>query len=202
MPTSNAPSSAATRRSFLRLALSGEAGLLLLAWGLARWLQVIPLSTFEPSWSGLLWGLAATAPALLALVWMMRARAGAVRRLVDLVLEQLGPLIGRQSGTSLAALALVAGFSEEVLFRGVIQAGITRCCSLAVGLTITSLLFGLVHFASRTYAIFAAIMGLYLGALFQLTGNLFVPIVTHVGYDFVALVWVSHRYREALHPAA
>jgi membrane protease YdiL (CAAX protease family) len=34
-------------------------------------------------------------------------------------------------------------------------------------------------------------MGLYLGILFQLTGNLLAPVVAHATYDFVALLWVS-----------
>jgi membrane protease YdiL (CAAX protease family) len=193
--TSNAPNSSDSLRSFLRLALSGEAGLLLLAWGLSRWLQVTPLASFRPNLRSLLWGLAATVPLLLVLYGMMSSRAGPARRLVDLVVDQLGPLVARQSTAALGTLALVAGFSEEVLFRGVIQTGITRCWSATAAVMTTSLLFGLVHFASRTYAIFAAIMGVYLGALFQLTGDLFAPIVTHAVYDLVALVWVARRYQ-------
>jgi membrane protease YdiL (CAAX protease family) len=38
-------------------------------------------------------------------------------------------------------------------------------------------------------------MGVYLGTLFLVQGNLLAPIVTHALYDFVALVWVAHRYR-------
>jgi membrane protease YdiL (CAAX protease family) len=60
-----------------------------------------------------------------------------------------------------------------------------------LALLATSLLFGLVHFASRSYAVMASIMGLYLGILFQLTGNLLAPVVAHATYDFVALLWVS-----------
>jgi uncharacterized protein len=186
------------RQSFLRLALSGEAGLLLLAWGLSRWLQITPFSALQPNVVGLVWGLTATVPLLLALLWMLRSRMGPVRRLVVLILEQLGPLLGSQPPVALAALAVVAGISEEVLFRGVIQPGLGRWIPAGGALVLTSLLFGLVHFASRTYAIFAALMGLYLGALFQLAGNLFAPIVTHATYDFVALVWVARRH--AHHP--
>jgi membrane protease YdiL (CAAX protease family) len=37
-------------------------------------------------------------------------------------------------------------------------------------------------------------MGLYLGTLFVITGNLFAPIVAHAAYDFVALVWLARRH--------
>jgi CAAX protease family protein len=125
---------------------------------------------------------------------MLRSKVGPVQRLVALVLEHLGPMVTRQSLVGLAALALVAGISEEVLFRGVIQPGLARWLPIGAALIVTSLVFGLVHFASRTYAIFAALMGVYLGALFQLADNLFAPIVAHAIYDFVALVWVARRY--------
>jgi len=194
--TSSAPSREIGRQSFLRLALGGEAGLLLLAWGLSRWLQVTPFSSLHPDLDGLIWGLTGTLPLLLALLWILRSRLGPVRRLVGLVLEQLGPMLAGQPLTGLAALAAVAGISEEVLFRGVIQPGLTRWLPAGTALLVTSLLFGLVHFASRTYVIFAALMGLYLGALFQLVGNLFPPIVAHATYDFVALVWVARRHAD------
>ena len=167
---------------------------MLLAWGLSRWLRVTPFSTVYPDLASLLWGIGATLPLLLGLVWMLRSKVRLLQRLVALVLEHLGPMVSRQSLAGLAALALVAGVSEEVLFRGVIQPGLARWLPVGAALIVTSLLFGLVHFASRTYAIFAALMGMYLGALFQLAGNLFSPIVTHAVYDFVALVWVARRY--------
>jgi hypothetical protein len=91
--TSSAPSSDARNVGFLRLALSGEAGLLLLAWGLARWLQVSPLSVLQPTLTGLILGVAATVPLLVALVWMLRSSWSPVRRLVVLVTELVGALV-------------------------------------------------------------------------------------------------------------
>jgi uncharacterized protein len=184
-------SSEGARLPFLRLALSGEAGLLLLAWGLSRWLQLTPFSYLQPDGATLLWGLAAAIPLMAGLAWMLSSTWTPVRGLVALVVERLGALLAGQSVAGLAALAIVAGVSEEVLFRGVIQPGLTRWMPAGLALLATSLLFGLVHFASRSYAVMASIMGLYLGILFQLTGNLLAPVVAHATYDFVALLWVS-----------
>jgi len=193
-------SSEAARLTFLRLALSGEAGLLLLAWGLSRWLQLTPFSYFHPDPAGLLWGLAAVLPLLAGLAWMLNSNWRPVRQLVALVVERLGAMLAGQSVAGLAALATVAGVSEEVLFRGVVQPGLARSMPAGLALLGTSLLFGLVHFASRSYAILATIMGLYLGILFQLTGNLLAPIVAHAAYDFAALLWVSRLGAVALDP--
>ena len=175
--------------------MAGEAGLLLLAWGLARWLEVSPGAYLKPTAGAVLWGLVATAPLLLVLAWMLNSTAAPVRSLVDLVTEQIGPLVSRCTLLELGCLAAVAGVSEEVLFRGVIQPGLRAWMPEAGALVVASAMFGLVHAASRVYALFAAAMGVYLGALFVLQDNLIPPILSHGLYDFVALSAVATRYR-------
>jgi hypothetical protein len=56
---------------------------------------------------------------------------------------------------------------------------------LAVG--IAALLFGAAHWLTMSYAVFAALIGVYLGILFLVTENLLAPAVTHALYDIVAL---------------
>jgi hypothetical protein len=43
---------------------------------------------------------------------------------------------------------------------------------------------------SATYAILAALIGLYLGLLLIWTGNLLAPAVAHGLYDFIALLYL------------
>ena len=192
--TSSAPSKS-TEPRFLRLAIAGEAGLLVLAWALGRWLNVSPLQELHFRVGGLLWGLMATVPLLLGLWWMLNSSLASIRRLVELVVTQRGPLLDSQTIVGLAALACIAGIAEEVLFRGLIQPGLTPWLTTWGALLVTSVLFGLVHFASRAYAAFATVMGMYLGALLLMVDNLLAPIVTHGVYDFVALIYVARRYR-------
>lgn len=194
MCTSSAPSSIGKSASFLRSAVAGEAGLLLLAWALARWLNISPLEELRPTLGNLLWGIAAALPLLLGLIWMLTSESGPVRRLVTLVEDQVGALLAGCSMLQLGVLAVVAGACEEILFRGVIQGGLTRWLPEVWALLATSVLFGLVHFASRTYALFAGVMGLYLGALFLVQGSLLAPIVAHSLYDFIALVYIARAY--------
>ena len=56
------------------------------------------------------------------------------------------------------------------------------------GLAGASLLFGLAHFLTVSYAMLASLVGLYLGVLLLLSGNLLVPIVVHALYDLIALI--------------
>jgi membrane protease YdiL (CAAX protease family) len=142
-----------------------------------------------------LWGLAGTVPPLLGLAWILQSESGPLKDLVALVLEQLGPLLARCSPAQLALLAALAGGSEEMLFRGAIQAGLTEVLPSGAALLAASLLFGLMHAASPAYAVLAFLMGLYLGALFLIQGGLLAPIITHALYDLVALLYVAGRWR-------
>ncbi|MEI6785094.1 MAG: CPBP family glutamic-type intramembrane protease [Verrucomicrobiota bacterium] len=47
----------------------------------------------------------------------------------------------------------------------------------------------------RTYAIVAALLGVYLGLLWMWTGNLLTPMITHAVYDFATLVYFLRIYR-------
>lgn len=84
------------------------------------------------------------------------------------------------------ALSIAAGFSEEFLFRGVLQA--------KIGLWPAAAVFGLLHALSWTYLAIATAIGAYLGWLFQVSGNaLLVPTIIHALYDFVALLLYKRR---------
>jgi membrane protease YdiL (CAAX protease family) len=126
---------------------------------------------------------------------MLTSTAVPVRNLVNLVTNEVGPLVTRCTLLELGCLAAMAGISEEVLFRGVIQPGLSGWLDPSGALVAASVIFGLVHAASPVYALFAALMGLYLGALFLLQSSLIPPILAHGLYDFVALGVVATRYR-------
>jgi membrane protease YdiL (CAAX protease family) len=126
---------------------------------------------------------------------MLGSDVSPIRNLVDLVTEQIGPLVARCSLLELGCLAAIAGISEEVLFRGVVQTGLAAWLPANGALIVASAIFGMVHAASRVYALFATLMGLYLGVLFLLQSSLIPPIIAHGLYDFVALNAVASRYR-------
>ena len=138
----------------------------------------------------------AAVPLLLGLRWTLTTGTNSVRRLVALVVEQLGPLLARRSPLELVLLAALAGVAEEILFRGVLQAGLARVLPETWALVVASAAFGLAHFITPTYAVLAGLAGLYLGGLFLLQGNLTAPIVAHAVYDIVALNYVVRLYRD------
>jgi hypothetical protein len=133
------------------------------------------------------YGLAATLPMLLLLLWCLRTPWRPVRRLVGLVEEQLRPYLAGASTGGIVLLSLMAGAAEEVLFRGVIQSGLAAWLPAWVAVAIGALLFGVAHWLTLSYAVLAGLIGAWLGALYLLTDNLLAPIVAHAAYDVVAL---------------
>jgi membrane protease YdiL (CAAX protease family) len=138
--------------------------------------------------------LLATLPPLALMFLLGGAPWEPFQRIMRELDESLLPLFRNCSPLELALIALAAGVGEEALFRGAIQAGLGQLATPMVGLVVASVLFGLVHFITRTYAILAGLIGLYLGILFLVFDNLLVPIVVHATYDFVALsFWLHSR---------
>jgi uncharacterized protein len=95
----------------------------------------------------------------------------------------------------LLLISALAGIGEEVLFRGVLQPLFGGLIGDVAAVIVVAVLFGAVHPVSFAYAVFAAGVGLYLGAIQLWLGNLFVPAAVHGLYDFVALVFLLYVYR-------
>lgn len=110
--------------------------------------------------------------------------------------ESLADLLGEEvAGLSLAdgiLLALASGFAEELFFRGAMQP--------AVGLFWASLAFGACHFMPRRelvlWSVFAIVMGLAFGLLFEWTGHLAAPMTAHIVVNAINLPRLGRRFEE------
>jgi len=141
------------------------------------------------------WGLASVGPMLLGFSWTLRSDAkfaADIRRFFEHVAR---PVFGGWSLLQLAIISALAGICEEALFRGALQGGLVRLIGTAPALLAASVVFGLAHPISKQYIVAAAAIGVLLGELLILTGNLLAPIVAHAVYDFCALVWFLRFHR-------
>jgi membrane protease YdiL (CAAX protease family) len=181
-------------KHFALIAAIFEGSLVLAAVGLGRWLGQSPLGTFSVNSSALLLGVAGTLPPL-GLFWLclkcpLRPFTGIAR----ILHETLVPLFANCSLVELAVIAALAGLGEETLFRGVVQAGVADKIGgpfgIYAGLLAAAALFGLMHPISPSYAVLAGLIGLYLGWIWLLCGNLLTPITIHGVYDFLALAYL------------
>ena len=138
-------------------------------------------------------GVAAALPAWLLVVAFHRLRPGPLEPMMRLVDELLVPAFARWTVGELLMVSLLAGVGEELLFRGVLQPALAGPLGWWWALIVASLVFGLVHALSVSYAVFATLMGVWLGVLWIASGNLLVPIVAHAAYDFLTLVYLRRR---------
>lgn len=105
--------------------------------------------------------------------------------------DEFRAILGRLSIFDVVVIALVSSLAEEVLFRGLLQP--------FVGLTIASLIFGLLHFPIKQtllpWTVFAIVMGFLLGWLYIYTGSLVTPIITHCLINLVNIWRITAKDR-------
>jgi len=141
--------------------------------------------SFRPT--DLLLGIAAVAPLACFLWWFMRSTSAPIVHFRDSQIDYFGSIGFEFTSSRIAIMALGAGVTEELLFRGVFQTWMMAHAPVAVAIIVPNIVFGLLHARSAAYALIAGIVGTYLGVLFHITGNLIVPIIAHALYDAIAL---------------
>lgn len=118
-------------------------------------------------------GLGLASAGLLLGLWELARRALPPARALE---RRLASLVAGATASELAALALLSGFAEELVFRGAVQG--------QWGWLVATLLFALLHTgpgpAFRTWTLFAAIAGALFGALAAWRGNLLAPALAHM----------------------
>jgi len=185
---------------FFKSACYFEAALILVAIVLGQIADINPFANIVFSESALAYGVLGTIPLFLMFLGMEQFQAKSVSHIRKLLLNTLGPGLHQYHWTDLFLLAALAGVSEELVFRGVIQPWIENAWGLATGLIVSNILFGLVHAVTPLYAALAALVGIYLGLSLDYGGerNLLTPIIIHSFYDLLAFVALMRVYRASL----
>jgi CAAX protease family protein len=166
----------------LMLFAAGFYGLLAaggLIWNYLRTGRGLPTSLMGGEvWQSLGLGVALAIVVLLVTGPLM-SRQSAMRWLAFEIRALIGPV---NAGTALI-LALMSGGAEELFFRGAMQP--------VLGLTLTSVAFGLLHIGPDrrflAWTAFAIILGFLFGGIVVITGNLLGPMVGHILVNAVNL---------------
>ena len=168
--------------SIVRAAFGFYSGMAALAFVWAAFAGRLPLWIGEPPdlasvqrWAlvGVLFGLA------IVILSHLLSRIPALAEMSEIFRGLLGPLTWGQA----LWLALLSGVAEELLFRGALQP--------TLGLPLTCLLFGMVHWPMTPklipWTISAGLLGLAFGYGFELSGHITGPVVAHFTINFINL---------------
>lgn len=186
------------RSDFLRVATLFQGGLVVAAYVIGWLADMDPLAHLTFDAKSLLWGLGATAPLYLMFHLFYRLPLEGLQRIKRFLVDKMGPLLDSCNVRDMVYLGVLAGVTEEILFRGVLQPLIESSGGWVLGLIASNVLFALAHWITPVYALLAGLTGLYLGVAMDLGGerNLLIPIVIHAVYDMLAFARVVRSYRE------
>ncbi len=183
--------------NFFRTACYFEGSLIVVAVVLGWISNINPFEQIHFSEEAVLYGLYGTLPLFLIFLAMQTMPVPAIQKIRQILIDTLAPGLYRSHWTDLFILAAIAGISEEILFRGVIQPWMENAWGMTAGLIVSNILFGLVHAITPLYAVLATSVGIYLGLFLDYGGerNLVTPIVIHAVYDFLAFLVIMKSYR-------
>src|ERR1700676_2315098 len=156
------------------MAVLFEGALAFLAFGLA-WITGRPLKDYLFwDWTDLFFGVAVSIPMLLGFILCIRWPVGPLLRIKQFSDDVIRPMFSACSIPDLAVISLLAGLGEELLFRGFLQRILGDWFDPWFCLALASVVFGVMHPITITYAVLASLVGFYLGWIWMVHGNLLV----------------------------
>ena len=186
--------------NFFKTACFFEGSLTALALTLGWITDTPPFANLFFSETGILDGFLATLPLLIIFFILQQLPYLPLQQIRELLQNSLAASLQRKHWPDFLVLACIAGFSEEILFRGFLQPWLEHSWNMTAGLITSNLIFALVHAITPLYALLAFLIGLYLGIFLDYQGerNLLIPIVIHTLYDFVIFIVIVQNYRTRL----
>lgn len=184
------------RKSLLLISLLAEAGLALIGLLLLGTSRAEVLSQINLSWGATGYALLLCLPMLGVLFVAMRAKWQPFSHLKIELEEKIQPIFANCKLIDLAFISFLAGFGEELFFRGWLQNLLIDKLGIWAGILLASLIFGLAHYISKEYLIYASLTGIYLGLIYHVSGNLYIVMAIHAMYDFIALVYLVGKGRK------
>ena len=167
------------RRALLWITVFAEGGLGLVGLVLLRSAGELLRSRFLLSWCATAYALLFCLPLLAILTLVVRSSWPPLVQLNQAIGEKILPIFVNCKLSDLLLIALLAGVGEELFFRGWLQGLLAGKFGLWVGVLVASFLFGAAHSISTFYALYASLVGLYLGILYYLFGDLYMVMAIH-----------------------
>jgi membrane protease YdiL (CAAX protease family) len=191
------PDQKLTQAQFFQLATWFEGSLILVAYVIGWAADMNPWADLHFDATTLIYGVIGTVPLYMLFVVTFRSLNEELKTIRQFLIQQMGPTLAASRPYQLAYLALLAGVTEEALFRGILQPLIENHWGWLAGLMLSNAFFAMAHAITRLYAILAGLTGIYLGLSLDIAGyrNLGIPIAIHALYDFLAFIAVARAYQ-------
>lgn len=116
------------------------------------------------------------------------------RAIIELT-ELLHQLFRNLSWFGVFLLSALAGVSEELLFRVLIQTHAIEWFGAVAGIVLASVLFGFAHYLAKIYVVLTFLIGIVFGVLYYFTQSTLLIMSMHFAYDvcaFAAIVKFPH----------
>ncbi len=181
------------RKALLSVTILVEGGLILFGLVLMGYSVLELWSSISLSWRATAYALLLCIPMLAVLHFVVRSHWEPLSRLNKEIYEKVAPIFVNCKVLDLVIIAFLAGVGEELFFRGWLQNALISTFGMWLGILIASVIFGLAHYISTGYAIYAFLTSLYLGVIYQASGSLYIVMTIHAVYDFIALVYLVRR---------
>lgn len=169
------------------LGVFAEGGLAPLAVVLGWFMSRSPLRGFSWDPAAALFGMVAAAPPLFAMLALTRRPIGPFVRVKQFFENELLPLLNNCRWGDLALIAVATGVGEEMLFRGLFQPILAAELGEPAAVALTSIIFAALHPISIPYFYVMFALGIYLGSVCVLSGNLLASMTCHGTYVFLLL---------------
>ncbi|MCD6310697.1 MAG: CPBP family intramembrane metalloprotease [Candidatus Eremiobacteraeota bacterium] len=174
------------KRYIFSALLLAEATVLVIAiiWGLIRhihWWNNIRLTSL--TLAGLFMGPVLCGVGILVYNFLKRFSFTYARYMIE---ELLRPLFTGLPIFFALGLAIISGICEESFFRGILQQ--------ETGIWFSNIIFGLLHTGSRKLwlgGLWAGLVGVLLGYIYAVTGDLGLVILIHAGNNFIAIIYLG-----------
>lgn len=145
-----------------------------------------------PSPLDLLKGVMASVPLLLMNFYLFSDHASQyppLKAFHDYKDEVVRPVVSVLDPFSGLFVSIAAGAGEELFFRGLLME--------EIGIPLSSAIFALLHFPMANKKLLGVILtywviGMYFSWLYLTADTLWVPVITHAFYDFVAIIYLLY----------
>ena len=106
------------------------------------------------------------------------------------LLTMLHQLFRNFSWPQILLVSLLAGVGEELLIRAVLQTFLVDSIGVFWGIAGASLIFGLLHFMTKTYIFFTFFLGFLFGVAFYFSDSIVLIMIGHTVYDIIAFAMI------------